>query len=80
MTILEGEDVNGFFLENFSKLKRDSTYTPGHLRNLRPGGDMLDAVAECDSAITARVRSALRTFRECSQILIEKGYLLKLGV
>jgi len=33
---------------------------------------------DCDSAVTARVRSALKTFREYLPILTGKGFLLKL--
>ena len=35
-------------------------------------GDMLDAVAGCDSAVTARVRSAWKKFCEYLPILIGK--------
>ena len=41
-------------------------------------GDMLDADGGCDSAVTARVRSAWKKFREYLPILTGKGFLLKL--
>jgi len=41
-------------------------------------GDMLDADGGCDSAVTARVRSAWKKFREYLPILAEKGFSLKL--
>ena len=39
---------------------------------------MLDADGGCDSAVTARVRSAWKKFREYLLILTGKGFLLKL--
>ena len=36
--------------------------------------DMLDADGGCDSAVTARVRSAWKKFHEYLNILIEKGF------
>jgi len=39
---------------------------------------MLDADAGCDSAVTARVRSAWEKFREYLPILSGKGFSLKL--
>ena len=41
-------------------------------------GDMLDADGGCDSALTARVRSAWKKFRKYLPILTEKGFSLKL--
>ena len=41
-------------------------------------GDMLDADAGCDSAVTARVRSAWKKFCEYLPILTGKGFSLKL--
>jgi len=41
-------------------------------------GDMLDADGGCDSAVTARVRSAWKKFCECLPILAGKGFSLKL--
>ena len=41
-------------------------------------GDMLDADAGCDSAVTAGVRSVLEKFREYLPILTGKGFSLKL--
>jgi len=41
-------------------------------------GDMLDADGGCDSAVTARVRSVWKKFREYLPILNGKGFLLKL--
>ena len=41
-------------------------------------GDMLDADGGCDSAITTRVRSAWKKFREYLPILTGKGFSLKL--
>jgi len=41
-------------------------------------GDMLDADGRCDSAVTARVRSAWKKFREYLPILTGKGFSLKL--
>ena len=40
-------------------------------------GDMLDADGGCDSAVTARVRSAWKKFREYLPILTGKGFSLK---
>jgi len=40
--------------------------------------DMLDADGGCDSAVTARVRSAWKTFCEYLPILTGKGFSLKL--
>ena len=40
-------------------------------------GDMLDADGGCDSAVTARVRSAWKKFREYLPIVIGKGFSLK---
>ena len=41
-------------------------------------GHMLDADEGCDSAVTTRVRSAWKKFREYLPILTGKGFLLKL--
>ena len=41
-------------------------------------GDMLDADGGCDSAVTARVRSAWKQFREYILILTGQGFSLKL--
>jgi len=41
-------------------------------------GDMLDADKGCDSAVTARVRSAWKKFREYLLILTGIGFSLKL--
>ena len=41
-------------------------------------GEMLDADGGYDSAVTARVRSAWKTFREYLPILTGKGFSLKL--
>jgi len=41
-------------------------------------GDMLAADGGCDSAVTARVRSAWKKFSEYLPILTGKGYSLKL--
>jgi len=41
-------------------------------------GDALDADGGCDSAITARVRSAWKKFHEYLPILTGKGFSLKL--
>jgi len=41
-------------------------------------GDMLDADGGCDSAVTTRVRSAWKKFREYLPFLSGKGLLLKL--
>jgi len=41
-------------------------------------GDMLDADGGCDSAVTARVGSAWKKFREYLLILTGKGFSLKL--
>ena len=41
-------------------------------------GDMLDADGGCDSAVTARVISACKKFREYLPILTGKGFSLKL--
>jgi len=41
-------------------------------------GDTLDADGGCDSAVTARVRSAWKKFREYLAILTGKGFSLKL--
>jgi len=41
-------------------------------------GDMLDAGGGCDSAVRARVRSALKKFCEYLPILTGKGFSLKL--
>ena len=41
-------------------------------------GDMLDADGGCDSAVTTRVRSAWKNFREYLPILTGKGFSLKL--
>jgi len=41
-------------------------------------GDMFDADGGCDSAVTARVRSAWKKFSEYLPILTGKGYSLKL--
>ena len=41
-------------------------------------GDLLDADGGCDSAVTARVRSAWKKFREYLPILTSKGFSLKL--
>jgi len=43
-------------------------------------GDMLDADEGCDSAVTARVRSAWKKFCEYLPILTGKGFSLKLKV
>ena len=40
-------------------------------------GDMLDANAGCDSAVTTKVRSAWKKFREYLPILTGKGFSLK---
>jgi len=41
-------------------------------------GDMLDADEGCDSAVTARVRSAWKKFREYLPVLTGQGFSLKL--
>ena len=41
-------------------------------------GDMLDADGGCDSAVTARVRSAWKQIREYLPILTGKGFSLNL--
>ena len=41
-------------------------------------GDMLDTDGGCDSAVTARVRSDGKKFREYLPILTGKGFSLKL--
>ena len=41
-------------------------------------GDRLDADGGCDSAVTARFRSASKKFREYLPILTGKGFSLKL--
>jgi len=41
-------------------------------------GDILDADGGCDSAVTTRVRSAWKKYREYLHILTGKGFSLKL--